>query len=100
MTAPLSLSLCSTSTAEEFRYEHIRSTSPQVRRRQHLKPVRVSATTSAVLQGPWPAVSSNSPLVTPAPYEDCDTDEHVRTYVSRLWGEDWDSPEDSLYDDL
>lgn len=25
-------------------------------------------------------------------------DEDVRAYVSRLWAEDWDSPEDSAYD--
>lgn len=24
----------------------------------------------------------------------------VRAYVSHLWSEDWDSPEDSAYDDL
>ncbi len=27
-------------------------------------------------------------------------DEHVRAYVSRLWAADWDSAEDSSYDDL
>ncbi len=26
------------------------------------------------------------------------TDEDVRNYVSSLWAEDWDSPEDQLYD--
>lgn len=25
-------------------------------------------------------------------------DEEVRAYVSRLWAEDWDSPEDAVYD--
>ena len=27
-------------------------------------------------------------------------DDDIRAYVSRLWAEDWDSPEDALYDDL
>lgn len=25
-------------------------------------------------------------------------DEMIRAYVSRLWSEDWDSPEDTVYD--
>lgn len=25
-------------------------------------------------------------------------DEFMRSYVSRLWAEDWDSPEDAVYD--
>jgi hypothetical protein len=35
------------------------------------------------------------------PAELADTsDEDVRAYVSRLWAEDWDSAEDSVYDDV
>jgi hypothetical protein len=59
--------------------------------------------------GPWSVASSNSSVVAPGSvvvpadtpemvHED--SDDHVRAYVSRLWAEDWDSPEDSLYDDL
>jgi hypothetical protein len=28
------------------------------------------------------------------------SDDDVRAYVSRLWAEDWDSAEDSVYDDV
>lgn len=41
--------------------------------------------------------------VSAAPYEseqDGATDEDIRNYVSRLWAEDWDSPEDQMYDTL
>jgi hypothetical protein len=31
--------------------------------------------------------------------DDQEDDELIRAYVSRLWAEDWDSPEDSVYDD-
>jgi len=29
----------------------------------------------------------------------CDSDRTAAGYVSRLWAEDWDCPEDSVYDD-
>jgi hypothetical protein len=27
-------------------------------------------------------------------------EELIRAYVSRLWAEDWDSPDDSVYDEM
>ncbi|GIH72675.1 hypothetical protein Mth01_49280 [Sphaerimonospora thailandensis] len=53
-----------------------------------------------IIEGPWPTVASNAPLAVDMSYQDDGTDEHVRAYVSRLWAEDWDNPEDALYDDL
>lgn len=30
--------------------------------------------------------------------DDADDDSEVRGYLSRLWGQDWDSPDDDIYD--
>lgn len=37
------------------------------------------------------------PVVAESEFER-EVDEDVRAYVSRLWAEDWDSPEDQIYD--
>ncbi|WP_125633455.1 hypothetical protein [Nonomuraea sp. WAC 01424] len=106
MTITVAVSLYSTtSTAGQFCYEQPNPAKLRIRGRRRTRRGRVHPGNPAILEGPWSAITSNAPAValmqsTLLHYEDDGTDEHVRAQVSRLWAEDWDSPEDALYDEL
>ena len=98
MTTTAAITFSSVGTTDMFRYENP-SPRPAIRRRRPA-PARKRIGLADVIAGPWPTTASNAPLVEDMSYEDDGTDEHVRAYVSRLWAEDWDNPEDALYDNL
>lgn len=97
MTPPLTSAFISAGTKSEFTYE---SPIPRHRPRAHRRMITARRRSPHIIEGPWSAVASNAPLAVDMSYEDDGTDRHVRSYVSRLWAEDWDNPEDALYDNL
>ncbi len=97
MTTPLTSTFISAGTKSEFKYENpIARPQP----RPHRRIITARRRSPDIIEGPWSTVASNAPLAVDMSYEDDGTDEHVRAYVSRLWTEDWDNPEDALYDNL
>lgn len=99
MTSPAAITFSLSGTDDAFRYDNP-GARPAGRVHRRPMPARRRTALADVIVGPWPTTVSNAPLAEDMSYEDDGTDDHVRAYISRLWADDWDNPEDALYDNM
>jgi hypothetical protein len=64
----------------------------------HLR-VDIARPAAVVLIGPWVHAATNSQHPSAVTRRDPDED-FMRGYLSHAWADDWDSPEDAVYDEL